>query len=51
MLAAIRKALLVPSIPYQAVATVTTVAAFYWLLANDLIQPLAVFALQLFLAF
>ena len=51
MLEAIRKARVLPTVPAQTVAAAATFLAFGWLLFNDLIQPLAVFLLQLFLSF
>ena len=51
MLEAIRKAAELPRVPAQALVAAVTFTAFGWLLANDLIRPLAVLLLQLFLAF
>lgn len=49
MLAAIRKAALVPVIHLEGVVSAATVLAFFWLLAKGVIQPIAVFFLQLYL--
>jgi len=51
MLEAIRKAVVLPHVPAQALIAAVTFTAFGWLLVNDLIQPLAVLLLQLYLAF
>ncbi len=51
MLQAIRKAISVPQVPVEALATAVSVLAFGWLLANDLIQPIVIYLLQLYLAF
>ncbi len=51
MLQAIRKAIVLPGVPAQTVVAAATFVAFGWLLVNDLVQPLAVALLQLFLAF
>ena len=51
MLAAIRKAVHVPELPIEAVVSVVTGLAFFWLLAKGVIQPLAVYLLQLYLSF
>jgi hypothetical protein len=51
MLEAIRKAAVLPSVSPQALTVAVTLTAFCWLLVNDLIRPLAVLLLQLYLAF
>ena len=51
MLEAIRKAAVLPHVSAQTLIAVVTFTAFGWLLVNDLIQPLAVLLLQLYLAF
>ena len=51
MLEAIRKAADLPRVSPQALVAAVTFTAFGWLLVNDLIQPLAVFLLQLYLTF
>ncbi|MEM9292633.1 MAG: hypothetical protein AAGD01_13205 [Acidobacteriota bacterium] len=38
-------------IPEQALITTASLTAFGWLLANDLIHPVAIFFLQLYLTF
>lgn len=53
MLESARKhvAVAVPRLPVKALLSVTTLASFTWLLAQDLIHPLVVYLLQLYLAF
>lgn len=51
MLAAIRKAAHVPDLPVEGVVSAATGLAFLWLLAKGVIQPLAVYLLQLYLSF
>jgi hypothetical protein len=51
MLAAIRRAAVVPRGAHRVVLPAVTLAAFAWLLVQDAIAPLAVYALQLFLSF
>ncbi len=51
MLEAIRKAVVLPHLSPQVLIATVTFAAFGWLLVNDLIRPLAVLLLQLYLAF
>jgi hypothetical protein len=51
MLEALRHHLAVPQVPVRLLLSVGTLGSFLWLLTQDLIDPLAVFALQLYLAF
>jgi hypothetical protein len=51
MLEAIRKAVDIPTVPLEGVATAVTAAAFFWLLAKGAIQPLAIYLLELYLSF
>ena len=51
MLEAIRKAAAPPRVSSQALIAAITFTAFGWLLVNDLIRPLAILLLQLYLAF
>ena len=51
MLESIRKSIAIPGVSTQVVVTAATLLAFGWLLVNDLIRPLAVLLLQLYLAF
>ncbi len=51
MLAAIRRAVVVPQANYRWLVPAVTLSAFGWLLAQDAVAPLAVYLLQLFLSF
>jgi hypothetical protein len=51
MLQAIRRAIALPQVPMQALAAVVSVLAFGWLLINDLVQPIVILLLELFLTF
>lgn len=51
MLEALRRTAAIPQVPVRPLLAVGTLAGFGWLLTQDLIDPLAVFALQLYLAF
>ena len=51
MIEAIRKAVMVPAVSTRVIFAVVTIAAFGWLLVSDLIRPLAILLLQLYLAF
>ena len=51
MIESIRKAITLPQVPIQVVATGLTVSAFAWLLAQGAIQPIAIYLLQLYLSF
>lgn len=51
MLQSIRRAIALPQVPVQALATVVSVLAFGWLLINDLVQPIVILLLELFLTF
>ena len=47
-----RKTLAIPrAVPVQPLVTGATVLSFGWLLANDLIHPVVVYLLQLYLSF
>jgi hypothetical protein len=51
MLESIRRSAAIPHIPVRTLLSVGTVMSFGWLLANDLIHPLVLYLLQLYLAF
>jgi hypothetical protein len=51
MLQSIRRAIAFPQVPVQALAAVVSVLAFGWLLVNDLVQPIVILLLELFLTF
>lgn len=51
MLVSARRSFAIPRVPVQAVLTAGTAFSFVWLLAHDAIQPLLLYALQLYLTF
>ena len=55
MLQSIRKVVALPQVriqvPVEALVSVSSVLAFGWLLANDLIQPIVIYLLELYLTF
>jgi hypothetical protein len=51
MLQSIRRSLTVPQLPILPALSTVSVLAFVWLLVSDTIQPIAVYLLQLYLAF
>jgi hypothetical protein len=51
MLQSIRRAIALPQVPVQALATVISMLAFGWLLINDLVQPIVILLLELYLTF
>ena len=51
MLAAIQKAVSLPAYRLEGVVSLATGVAFFWLLAKGVIQPLAIYLLQLYLWF
>ncbi len=51
MLDSVRKHVAVPYIPGRVLLSAATIASFGWLLAHDMIHPLVIYALQLFLVF
>jgi hypothetical protein len=51
MLDSVRKLVAIPYVPGRVLLSAATVASFGWLLANDMIHPLVVYALQLYLSF
>lgn len=52
MLEMTRRAVAVlPRLPIEGLAAVGTASAFLWLLAHDLVQPIAVYLLEIFLTF
>ena len=51
MLAAIQKAVHLPAVRLEGVVSAATGLAFFWLLAQGVIQPVAIFLLQLYLWF
>lgn len=51
MLATLRKHLTLVHLPVRPMASAGVVASFGWLLAHDLVHPLVVFLLELYLTF
>ena len=51
MLETIRRTVALPKLRVDYVATAVTTLAFGWLLINDHVHPVAVYLLQLYLAF
>ena len=51
MLQSIRRAIPLPQIPIHAIVCGSSMLAFGWLLASDSIKPIAVYLLQIYLAF
>ena len=51
MLQSILKSIPIPRVPTLPVLSALSVLAFSWLLISDSIQPIAIYLLQLYLAF
>lgn len=51
MLDTLRKQLSIPQIPVRALSSAGVIGSFVWLLANDLVHPVAVYLLELYLTF
>ncbi len=51
MLELVRKSAVIPRIPTKALFATGTMTAFVWLLAQDLIHPIVIYLLQLYLVF
>ena len=51
MLELIRRHAAIPHLPTRTLLSAGTVLSFGWLMANDLINPLVLYLLQLYLAF
>lgn len=51
MLGSLRKQLSVPQIPVRALSSAGVVGSFVWLLAHDLVHPVVVYLLELYLTF
>ena len=52
MLDSVRKhAAAVPDVPIKVLLSVGSLASFGWLLSHDLVHPIVIYALQLFLSF
>ena len=51
MIRALLQELTLPRIPVRMVASAGVVSSFVWLLAHDLVHPLTVYLLEIFLTF
>jgi hypothetical protein len=51
MIDLVRKHVAVPHVPVRVLLSVGTVAGFGWLLTQDMVHPLVIYALQLYLSF
>lgn len=51
MLESVRKTVAMPAVPAKALFSVGALGSFTWLLAHDLIHPLVIYLLQIFLTF
>jgi len=51
MLDSVRRFVAVPRIPAKVVFAAGTTASFGWLLAQDLVHPIVIYALELYLIF
>ncbi len=51
MLESIRKTIALPEIPTQVWLPAVSLTAFGWFLAHDVIHPVVIFLVQIFLAF
>jgi hypothetical protein len=51
MLDSVRRLATIPYVSGRVLLSAATVASFGWLLAHDMIHPLVIYALQLYLSF
>lgn len=51
MLESVRRIAAIPRIPARLAIGLATVGSFAWLLAHDLIHPIVIYALELYLTF
>lgn len=51
MLGSLLKHLFIPHLPVRVVASIGVVGSFGWLLAHDLIHPLVIYLMELYLTF
>lgn len=51
MVESVRKRVALPQVPVKVLLSTGTLLSFAWLLSHDLIHPLVIYALQLYLAF
>jgi hypothetical protein len=50
MLDSVRKHVAVPQVPVKVMLSVGSLASFGWLLSHDLVHPIVIYALQLYLS-
>jgi hypothetical protein len=46
-----RQGVTLPQVPAKVLLSGATLASFCWLLAHDMVQPIVIYALQLYLSF
>lgn len=51
MLDSVRKHVAVPYVPVKVLLSVGSLASFGWLLSHDLVHPIVIYALQVYLSF
>jgi len=51
MLESVRKSVAIPQIPSKVLFSVGALGSFVWLVTQDLIHPIVIYALQLYLTF
>jgi hypothetical protein len=51
MLDSVRKHIAVPQVPVTVLLSVSTIASFLWLLSRDLVHPIVIYALEVYLSF
>lgn len=51
MLESVRKSIEIPQVPVRALGGVGAVGSFLWLVSQDLVHPLAIYLLEIYLAF
>jgi hypothetical protein len=51
MLDSIRRHVAVPYVPVKVLLSVGSLASFGWLLSHDLVHPIVIYALQIYLSF
>lgn len=51
MLESVRKSVAMPRVPAKTLASAGALGSFFWLLAHDLVHPLVIYLLQIYLTF
>lgn len=51
MLDLVRKHVAIPHVPAKVLLSVAALGSFGWLLAHDLVHPIVIYAVQLYLSF